>query len=100
MIPVDGELEKLRERIDRLDEQLISLLAERRRLVEEIAASKKRQQLPAYHPAREEDRIPRHHRAAAAQGLAPDFIEEIFRQIMRQSRVAQNRSLAARAIRP
>ncbi|MBW1645715.1 MAG: bifunctional chorismate mutase/prephenate dehydrogenase [Deltaproteobacteria bacterium] len=100
MPDVDRELKELRARIDSLDDRLVDLLAERRRLVEEVAEIKKRHQLPAYHPAREEDLISQRRRAAAARGLAPDFVEEIFRQIMRHSRATQNRSLAARAVRP
>ncbi|MBN2233250.1 MAG: bifunctional chorismate mutase/prephenate dehydrogenase [Deltaproteobacteria bacterium] len=98
--PAVDDLERLRHRIDDIDERLVDLLAERRRTVDEVVACKRARRLPVYHPAREEDLLSRRRRQAAVQGLDPDFLEELFRLILRQSRRTQSRRLTAEGILP
>jgi chorismate mutase/prephenate dehydrogenase len=94
------DLERLRRRIDDIDEKLVDLLARRRRVVDEVVACKRARRLPVYHPAREEDLLSRRRRQAVEQGIDPDFLEELFRFILRQSRQAQSRRLATEGILP
>lgn len=93
-------LEDLRRRIDAVDEALVELLAQRRRVVEQVGELKRARGLPLYHPAREEDLISRRRGQAEAVGLDPDLVEDVFRRLLRSSRVAQSRSLAYHGVRP
>ncbi len=97
---IEGELEQLRRRIDVLDDRLVFLLAERKKLVEEVIQLKKKYHLPVYHPAREENLISRRRQQGSNEGFDPDFIEELFRLILRQSRVSQSRQLSRKAVKP
>jgi chorismate mutase-like protein len=64
-------LEHLREQIDRLDQQLVDLLAQRRRVVAQVTAVKKQHELPTFHPAREENLISARRAQASQAGLDP-----------------------------
>ena len=97
--PAPG-IEQLREQIDRLDRQLVGLLAQRRRVVEQIVQVKQQQDLPTFHPAREEDLISARRAQAAQAGLDPDYVEDLFRTVLRHSRVGQLRTLGRRGARP
>ncbi len=94
------ELDGLRRQIDEIDEQLVQLLAERQKQVGRVVELKKRYSLPVYHPAREEDVITGRREQARRMGLNPDFVEELYRIIIRQSRIEQSGHLARKAIRP
>lgn len=93
-------LEPLRHAIDQLDQELVELLSRRRRLVEEVAQIKQVQNLPTFHPAREENLISARRAQARQAGLDPDFIEDLFRTVMRHSRVGQLETLGRRGVRP
>ncbi len=95
----EESLERLRGEIDRIDRTLVELLAERRRVVGRVAEHKRRQGLPVYHPAREEDLISRRRDQARAAGLDPDLVEDVFRSIVRASRVVQAKGLRAPGVR-
>lgn len=94
------ELEALRRRIDAVDAGLVDLLAERRELVGQVAELKRARNLPLYHPAREEDLISRRREQGRRAGLDPDLVEDVFRRLLRSSRVAQSRSLSDHGVRP
>ncbi len=94
------QLNRLRGQIDDLDHQLIELLARRQTVVAEVVAFKKERQLSVYHPAREADMIDirRHH--GREVGLDPDYLEEIFRGIMRYSRSTQTAEISRVGVKP
>jgi chorismate mutase/prephenate dehydrogenase len=69
-------------------------------VVQEVAEIKSRHDLPAFHPAREEDLISRRRAQAAEAGLDPEHVEELFRSILRQSRVGQLDTIGRRNARP
>ncbi len=97
------ELERLnclRGRIDDLDHQLIELLARRQEVVAEVVAFKKERQLSVYHPAREADMIDDRRRYGGQFGLDADYLEEIFRNIMRYSRSVQTAEIARDGVKP
>lgn len=96
---VDQALSDLRQKIDAIDAQIVSLLADRQHVVGHVAALKKLHNLQVYHPAREEDLIFIRRQQAAKIGLSPDFIEEIYRTIIRRSRVLQTGSMALKSVR-
>ena len=98
--PWAEELETLRETIDAIDHDMVALLKTRQEQVARVLALKRAHGLPVYHPAREENLISEKRRTARAVGLDPDFLEDIFRRILRQSRVEQTAQLARRGTRP
>jgi chorismate mutase / prephenate dehydrogenase len=93
-------IEELRRQIDGIDTQLVSLLAQRRQVVERIAKVKRAHDLPASHPAREEDLISARRGQAAAAGLDPDYVEDLFCTVLRNSRVGQLDTLGRCGVRP
>jgi chorismate mutase/prephenate dehydrogenase len=93
-------LDHLREQIDCIDQQLVNLLAQRRRVVEQVTAVKKQHDLPTFHPAREENLISARRAQASQAGLDPDYVEDLFRTVMRHSRVGQLNTLSRRSVRP
>ncbi|MGO8675471.1 MAG: bifunctional chorismate mutase/prephenate dehydrogenase [Limisphaerales bacterium] len=98
-VPAVG-IERLREEIDSIDGRLVALLAERRRVVEQVVKVKQQQDLPMSHPAREENLISARRAQAVEAGLDPDYIEDLFRAVLRHSRLGQLRTLGRRAARP
>ncbi|MGD8543115.1 MAG: bifunctional chorismate mutase/prephenate dehydrogenase [Desulfobacteraceae bacterium] len=98
--PSEATLSALRDQIDAIDRRIVGLLKDRQNVVEKVVALKKAAHLPVYHPAREENLISRLRAQAIAQGLDPDFVEELYRRIIRQSRVAQTAKLSRRGVRP
>ncbi len=95
-----AQLALLRGQIDDLDHQLVELLARRQKIVAEVVAFKKERQMSVYHPAREADMIDlrRHH--GLKVGLDPDYLEEIFRGIMRYSRSTQTAEISRTGVKP
>jgi len=102
MLPKNDEiaLNELRRNIDTVDRKILSLLAERKEHVEQVLALKKKHHLPAYHPAREEDLISDRRRQAETVGLDPEQVEELFRSVLKQSRVSQTAQISRKGIRP
>ncbi|MHC1769321.1 MAG: bifunctional chorismate mutase/prephenate dehydrogenase [Verrucomicrobiia bacterium] len=98
--PPVGGLESLREEIDLIDRQLVELLGRRGRKVQEVVKVKEQQNLPMFHPAREEDLISARRAQAVGAGLDPDYIEDLFRTVLRHSRVGQLETLGRRGVRP
>ena len=93
-------LEPLRQEIDSIDRQLVELLGVRRRLVEKVVEIKQQRDLPTFHPAREENLISARRAQAVEAGLDPDYIEDLFRTVLRHSRVGQLETLGRRGVRP
>ncbi len=95
-----GELERLRQDIDGIDQQIVRLLAERHARVQKVTALKQAHRIPVYHPAREEDLISRRREQARQAGLDPNHVEELFRCILRQSRLRQSVAVTRAGTRP
>ena len=93
-------LATLREEIDAIDERLVELLARRHATVQQVTALKQSLRLPVYHPAREEDLVSRRREQARRAGLDPDHVEELYRCILRQSRVRQVARREGAGVRP
>jgi chorismate mutase/prephenate dehydrogenase len=68
--------------------------------VENVVALKKDHDMPVYHPAREEDLIYRLRSQANRAGMDPDFLEDLYRVILRQSRIKQTRKMEHKGLRP
>ena len=95
-----ADLLKLRREIDAIDQQVVDLLSKRQKQVEHVVGLKKAHNLQVYHPAREEDLISARRQQAKDAGLCPDYIEELYRIIMRRSRVEQTDQMAVKAVKP
>ena len=96
---VEQKLANLRQGLDAIDQKIVSLLAERQTEVERVVALKKTYNIPVYHPAREENLISHRRNQGIEAGLDPDYIEEIYRRILRQSRVEQSAQMARKGVR-
>ena len=94
------KIRPMRDEIDRIDSEILTLLARRQAQVEQVVALKKAHNMPVYHPAREEDLISRLRSQATQTGMNPDFLEDLYRVILRQSRIKQTRKMALKGLRP
>ncbi len=97
---VRDQLDQLRQAIDAIDHDMVALLKERQEQVDKVLQLKKTHGLSVYHPAREENLISEKRRIGRAVGLDTDYLEDIFRRILRQSRVEQTAQLSRRGSRP
>jgi len=78
-------LERLRERIDATDRQLLDLLAKRKALVLEISKCKKENNMQLRQPERERQLLAEWKAAAKELGLRKEFVEKIFWEIIKES---------------
>ncbi len=90
----------IRSEIDDIDERILSLLSRRQAQVEKVLQLKKKYHVPVYHPAREENLISRLRSRASQTGLDPDFLETLYRVILKQSRAEQAGEMSHRGLRP
>ena len=74
-----------REKIDKIDLELAKLLDLRFERVHEILEIKKQQGMPVFHPGREKEIIEQ----VSSKSKNPEFIAEIFKKIMQESRKFQ-----------
>ncbi len=81
----DAELEGLRERIDSIDESLLSLLANRMALADEIGRYKKRHGMSAVQPQRYNSLMDSRVTAGQKLGLDPDFLRQLLSSIHEES---------------
>lgn len=81
------ELSTLRERIDAVDQQLVALFLERMEIVKDVAQYKIDNNLPVFHPDREQAIIEKA-RSRAPQEMA-DYVAEFFEAAMTVSRHMQ-----------
>ena len=95
-----AQLDQVRERIDSIDKQLVELLAQRRQVIQQVTEVKQQHELPTFHPAREENLISARRAQATQAGLDPDYVEDLFRTMLRHSRVGQLDTLGRRGVRP
>lgn len=82
-------LGEAREQIDRLDEQLLRLIARRLALARKVAKEKRATGLPFKQPEREAQLIAERRSLAAKLGLEEGFAEKIFLAIIDESLAIQ-----------
>jgi chorismate mutase/prephenate dehydrogenase len=87
--PPENRITGLRGQIDELDHRLLALLAERMALVVELAKTKRAEGQRVRDAAREAGVIADRKAHGADHGLAGEFVESLFRLIMRESRETQ-----------
>ena len=79
------ELDTLRDRLDIIDERILSLLSERAKVIMQVADFKRHHHIPIYVPERELSIIARL-RTANPGPLPDDTIERIYRNILEEMR--------------
>lgn len=75
----------LRDKIDKIDQNILRLLAERFSLVAKVGEIKSRTGSFIYAPEREEMIIACRRKEAISLGISPDLVEDILRRIIRES---------------
>ncbi len=73
---------QIRAEIDRLDEALVKLFAERAGFIDRAAEIKAEVDLPARIDARVEEVVANVRRHAVAEGLPPDLVEKLWRRLI------------------
>jgi chorismate mutase/prephenate dehydratase len=82
---MSNSLQSLRTHLDEVDRRLVEILAERQRLVADVAALKADPALPLQDAARERDLLARVGQLAETQGLDSYFVESLYRRILDHS---------------
>lgn len=85
------DLNQLREQIDQLDSELVSILAKRSVLTRKVGEFKSKTGLPIYVPSREAQLIEKRRAQASEAGLSEELIEDVLRRVMRESYQTQNK---------
>jgi len=80
-----GALDKLRDKIDIVDAQLIELISQRLALVAEVGEVKSTAGVPIYAPEREAAMLEKRRHEADEAGIGGDLIEDVLRRLMRES---------------
>lgn len=75
----------LRQQIDEIDEQLLSLLAKRMRISKEIGTYKKEHNMPILQSGRYNDILENRGKTGESMGLAQEFVGEIMKSIHEES---------------
>ena len=83
-MPIDPELQRLRDSIDNIDAALVHLLAERFKCTKAVGELKANRGLPAADPARETQQIERLRKLADRAKLDADFAEKFLNFILRE----------------
>lgn len=86
-------LDELRNRLDSIDGQVLTLLSERAQIVDEVADFKRHRNLPVHIPARESAIIERL-RATNPGPLSGDALERIYRTILEEMRKFEHQQTA------
>jgi prephenate dehydrogenase len=84
-------LREIRDLIDDTDRELLALLARREQLARRAGRVKAAEGWPILDPERERALLAARREWAAHEGLEPDAVEDLFRQLLRVSRAAQRR---------
>jgi chorismate mutase len=87
--PVQAELSRLRDEIERVDRAVIELIAKRVQIAREVGAAKRAAGLPTLDPAREASLIRQVAVLAREAKLPEDDVRQIFWHIIGLSRRAQ-----------
>jgi chorismate mutase/prephenate dehydrogenase len=82
-------LDHLRAQIDRVDDEILALLAQRMAIVTDIAHAKREEGAGVRDPVREHAILENRRERAAELDLSPDFVESLYRLIMWASREYQ-----------
>ncbi|HWV56558.1 MAG TPA: chorismate mutase [Longimicrobiales bacterium] len=88
---VPSRLDALRVQIERVDAEIVAILARRLQLATEIGRVKNELNLPIMDPAREAEVVRRAASLAREHGIDPELARDVFWRIIAQARVVQHR---------
>lgn len=88
----EQQLGVLRDEIDEIDSQLVSLLAKRRAVTTKVGQLKSEVGMPIFAPEREASLLKVRREQAISAGLSPELIEDILRRLMQDSYISQDAS--------
>jgi chorismate mutase len=91
-----SELERIRTRIQELDEALIRLLAQRFERVRALGQVKAAEGLPVEDEAREAELRAHHARIAEREGVDPALVQRVFAAILQESKGVQHAARSSR----
>ena len=89
----------IRAEIDRIDEALVTLFAERATYIDRAAEVKAEVDLPARIGSRVEEVVQNVRRHAEAQGLPPDLVEKLWRRLIDWSIAREENRLGPDSLR-
>lgn len=81
---IPGELTKIRDRIDEIDQGIVELLRERFALTHDVGLLKANRELSALDARREEEKLRALAELSEASNLDPDLVRDLFRRIMNE----------------
>lgn len=89
-----SDLEERRREIDKIDKQIIVLIAKRKEQVEGVIRAKAASNMAAHQPARFEDVLVRCRQLAIDNQLDPDVIETIWHELHRYFLTIEEKELS------
>ncbi len=78
-------LKPYRKKIDSLDDQIVDLLIEREKIIQEVAVLKKAENIPPVLQDRVDEVRERNVARATSKGGSPDYMREIYKKIIQLS---------------
>jgi chorismate mutase/prephenate dehydrogenase len=88
-------LEQLRQQLDQLDSEIVSLIGRRQAIAREVAAAKRATGYPTRDYQREREVIMAARQRAEREGLSPDVAEKVLRLLIRSSLTTQEQVAVA-----
>ncbi|NQU79485.1 chorismate mutase [Candidatus Woesearchaeota archaeon] len=85
---------KLREEIDKVDEEIVNFLCKRDRIIRSVAEEKKSKGLPVYDETREAEIFERLSGLAIEKGLDPEFVRQLYKIVLQESKKVQNENIS------
>jgi len=82
-------INRMRNRIDLIDRDIVKMLARRQDLAMEIGKVKAQRDMPVHVPDREEELMAIIREEAAFQGISEDLVDRLFQDVLKESRRAQ-----------
>jgi len=89
-MPDKDQLKEQRQHIDKIDEQILDLLQQRKEVVQDVIKRKVENQLPVFVAGRELEKTDSFRKKASQRGLDPDWAEDFLRMVMAASRAEQS----------
>ena len=90
---MSDKMEIIRKQIDRVDQVILTALAERMSVMPDIAEYKKQNNISIFQEKREQDIMARLKKSAKEQGLDEGFVEEIFLSIFNEAKRIQHETM-------
>jgi len=85
------DLEKIRKQIDKIDDNILSLLAERASLMPDVAQYKLENNIARNQPEREKELISKIIKQSEKYNLNSKYVQNIFKRIIRESHTIQKK---------